>query len=155
MLRNLITASRIHTMSHPSIATTPTSWFLRGFFAGALFCAALNALSYFFRSDGWGNLLGTTPQHREALGFPLQIWESGNSYGGYFADYRAVLLNAAFGAAIGTVCGLIALRRRERLNRLVQEFEQTLTTAPGGSGSMMRRQACTPGRRARTWRLSR
>ena len=118
-------------MPHTTISTTPTSWFLRGFLVGALFCAALNALSYFFRSDGWGNLLGTTPQHREALGFPWQIWEHGNNYGGYFADYRAVAWDAAFGAAIGMVCGLIALRRRERLNRLVEEFDRTPTTPPG------------------------
>lgn len=110
-----------------SIVTTPTRWFVRGFLVGILITASLTAVSYFFRSEGLGNLVGTAPRHREALGFPVELWESGNAYGGYFVDYSALLVDAAFAMAAGMVCGLVTLRYRVRLNRMVEEMEQAAT----------------------------
>jgi hypothetical protein len=107
-----------------SIVTTPTRWFVRGFLVGILIAASLTAVSYFFRSDGLGNLVGTRPDHREALGFPIELWESGNMYGGYFVDYWALLVDAAFALVVGLACGLVTLRNRSRLNRLVDQFER-------------------------------
>jgi hypothetical protein len=110
----------------PSIVTTPTRWFVRGFMVGILISASLTAISYFFRSESGGNLLGTKPEHREALGFPWELWESGNTYGGLFVDLPALLLDALFAVAVGTMGGLIALAQRPRLNRLVEEFDQAV-----------------------------
>lgn len=109
---------------HQSIATTPTSWFVRGFFVGILVIASMNAGSYFFRSESGGNLLGTRPNHREALGFPCELWESGNTYGGYFVDYAALLVDGLFAASVGVLCGLGTVRHRARLNRLVAVLEK-------------------------------
>lgn len=110
-----------------TIVTTPTRWFVRGFLVGILVTASLTAVSYFFRSDAFGNLVGTSPRNREALGFPVELWESGNTYGGYFVDYLALLVDGAFALAAGVGCGLVTLRHRVRLNRLVDEFERTTT----------------------------
>ncbi|MBC8870655.1 MAG: hypothetical protein H8E44_14630 [Planctomycetes bacterium] len=107
-----------------TIVTTPTRWFVRGFLVGILITASLTAISYFFRSDRGGNLVGTTPNNREALGFPVELWESGNTYGGYFVDYLALLIDAAFAAVVGAACGLFTLRHRVRLTRMVEELEQ-------------------------------
>ncbi|MCY2986419.1 MAG: hypothetical protein NTY19_00885, partial [Planctomycetota bacterium] len=98
-----------------SIATTPMSWFARGFFVGILIMSSMIASSYFFRSESGGNLLGTRPNHREALGFPCEVWESGNMYGGYFVDYLALLVDGLCAVMVGAICGLIAVRHRVRL----------------------------------------
>ena len=116
-----------------SIVTTPTRWFVRGFLVGILITASLTAVSYFFRSERWGNLVGTAPSNREALGFPIELWESGNMYGGYFVDYWALMVDAVFALAAGVVCGLVPLRHRVRLNRLVDDFERA-TTRPARHG---------------------
>ncbi len=114
----------ILTMSSPSVNTKPASWFVRGFMVGVLITGALNAASYFSRSDRGGNLVGTAPGHREALGFPCELWESGNTYGGFYIDFWGLLVNALFLVAVSAVCGLIVFRFRDRLTRLVLEFEE-------------------------------
>jgi len=58
------------------------------------------------------------------MGFPIELWESGNTYGGYFVDYLALLVDAAFALAVAVACGLVSLRHRVRLTRLVEELEQ-------------------------------
>lgn len=116
----------------PSIVTTPGRWFVRGFLVGILISGSLTAVSYFFRSERGGNLLGNTPNHYEALGFPCTLWETGNMYGGLFVDLRALLINAVFSAALGAGCGLATLRFRVRLNDLVERLEQTVTARQHG-----------------------
>ena len=116
-------------IQRPTIVTTPARWFLRGALVGVLFCASLNSVSYFFRSESWGDLIGTAPEHAEALGFPFQLWEKGNSYGGYFVDYPALLSDALFATAAGAICGLITLRMRGGLNQMVEDVEQAATGA--------------------------
>ncbi len=108
-----------------SIVTTPLRWFLRGVLVGVLISASLHAISYFFRSEGWGNLLGTTPEHEQAIGFPLEVWESGHAYSGYYIETTPLVVDGLFGIAVAAICGLVAVMNRERLNRLVQELERT------------------------------
>lgn len=55
----------------------------RAFLLVILFWAAANVLSYFVRSDGWGDLLGQAPQTTEAIGFPWLIWQEGGTLGNY------------------------------------------------------------------------
>jgi hypothetical protein len=115
-----------------SIVTTTRRWFVRGFMVGILISGSLTAISYFFRSERGGNLLGATPDNYEALGFPCTLWESGNTYGGLFVDLRGLLANVAFGLAAGTVCGLVTLRFRKFLNELVQRLDQAVAVRQGG-----------------------
>jgi len=117
-----------------AIVTTPARWFVRGFMVGILIAGSLTAVSYFFRSERGGNLLGTTPEHYEALGFPCTLWETGNMYGGLFVDLRSLLVDASFGIVVGAVCGLATLAFRSRLNELVERFEQTV--GAGGHGRL-------------------
>ncbi len=117
-----------------SIVTTPSRWFVRGFLVGILITGSLTAVSYFFRSERGGNLLGTTPEHYEALGFPCTLWETGNMYGGVFVDLRSLLVDASFGVAVGAVCGLATLAFRGRLNELVERLDKAVTV--GGHGRL-------------------
>lgn len=112
--------------SPPTIPTTPAHWFFRGGVVGILFCAALNSLSYFVRSDGWGNLIGTAPDRSESLGFPFQIWEAGNSYGGFYADYAALGLNVLCALVVASACGAVTVANRDLLTRMVHDFENRL-----------------------------
>lgn len=116
-----------------SIVTTPSRWWIRGFLVGILISGSLNAVSYFFRSELGGNLLGTAPQRYEALGFPRTLWETGNVYGGLFIDLPGLLVNALFAAALGAVCGLLTQPFRGRLNALVAAFETALASQPSGT----------------------
>ncbi len=123
-------------MSSSSLDTRPASWFVRGFLVGVLITGALNAASYFARSDRGGNLVGTAPDHREALGFPCELWESGNTYGGYYVDFWGLLVNALFLVAVGTVCGLIMFYFRDRLTELALEFEEVTARETQGRGTL-------------------
>ncbi len=64
----------------------------RAFLLILLLWAAANALSYFFRSDEWGNLLGLSPQSGQAIGVPWVIWSESGSSG--FYSRLALLGNA-------------------------------------------------------------
>jgi hypothetical protein len=116
----------------PKIVTTAGRWFLRGVLVGILISASLNAVSFFFRSDRGGNLLGTSPDRYEALGFPRTLWETGNMYGGLFIDLPALLTNALFALAVGAACGWMTLWFRPRLNQLVEAFERSQATTQRG-----------------------
>ena len=116
-----------------TIVTTPGRWFVRGVLVGILISGSLNAVSYFFRSERGGNLLGTAPGRYEALGFPTMLWESGNTYGGWFIDVPALLVNAVFALAMGVTSGLLTVLFRKRLNKLVERFDQAVTTTQRGT----------------------
>jgi len=108
-------------------ATTPHSapaWLLRGVLVGGLLLAAINVASYFTCSTGWGNLLGTRPEHREGIGFPWEIWTSGNAYGGYYVDYRRLFQNGMVALGLGTVLGLWAISQRRWLDAMWDDFER-------------------------------
>lgn len=103
-----------------------------------LVLAAANAVSYFFRSEEWGDLLGRFPQRRQALGFPIEIWVQGNTYGGYFVDYSALLVNGACGLLAGLVLGIVLVRHRATLEAKVTELERQLGTDQGNFQFSMR-----------------
>jgi hypothetical protein len=111
-------------MKAARVSTTPQVWFVRGFLVGMLASAVLNAASYFVRSDGWGDLVGVRPHRREALGFPLEVWEEGQAYNGFFVDYSALLINSLAAAALSCLCGLAVWALRQRGNLLVAYLEQ-------------------------------
>ena len=103
---------------------TRRRWFLRGFTAGVLLCAAITSLSYFQRSESWGDLLGGHPNRAEAMGFPVQLWEKGNNYGGYYVYPTGLLINGMTVLLVGSLCGFLTVLFSSRLNRLIRELSQ-------------------------------
>jgi hypothetical protein len=85
-----------------------------------LVMGAVNAVSYFFRSSSWGSLVGKPSAMRESLGFPFKVWEAGNTFGGWFADYRMLALNALVATALGACLGWWASKQTKRLNRWLE-----------------------------------
>ena len=101
----------------------PIRWFLRGTAVGMLLMAAVNALSYFFRSADWSSLVQPNLHSEESIGFPFVVWEAGNTYSGMFADYPSLGLNVLFAAAVGSVLGWYTMRKTEFLNGLLTQME--------------------------------
>lgn len=96
-------------------------WFFRGVAGGIMLFAAANALSWFYLSDGWSDLLGTTQNSvTEAVGFPFEIWREGNTYGrGWIIDFPAAATNLLIGCIFFCLCGWIAIKNSSRLKPLL------------------------------------
>jgi hypothetical protein len=88
-----------------------------------LLMAALNAISYFIRSSHWASLIGKPAADDESLGFPFRIWEAGNTYGGWYADYPMLGCNMLVAAAVGVVVGSITAWRSDALNRILAHLQ--------------------------------
>lgn len=101
---------------------TMVAWVFRGVAVGVLVLGAANALSFFFRSEGWGSLLGNLQPYDEAIGFPLAVWEESGGYGGHLLNKQAFAINAAFGLGLGLLIGAIAGWKKKTLNRLMNRF---------------------------------
>ena len=97
-------------------------WFVRGAVSGILLFAAANALSWFFRSDGWSDLLGTTKDSViEAVGFPFEVWRERQYYSfGSVIDMQWVLIDLLIGLAFAAVCGMLFIRFADQLDPLMQ-----------------------------------
>ena len=61
--------------------------------------------------------------YMESLGFPLVIWEGGNTYDGMFVDYANLGWNLLFAVGVGSVIGFFVARRTNFLNRLIQQLQ--------------------------------
>lgn len=90
-------------------STRPGPRFRLGFTCILLAWATLNALSYFGRSDGWGNLLGNQPDAAEAIGFPWIIWEEGPGLNSSRIDPVGLAADAALGIICSILAGLAAV----------------------------------------------
>lgn len=99
-------------------------WVLRGLLFGTLLVGAANALSFFFRSEGWGSLLGKRSPNDEAIGFPLAIWEEAGGYGNHPIRWGALAACVVTAAAIGIIAGMIAAKKREMLNGILTRFSR-------------------------------
>ena len=84
-------------------------WFLSGVLWTVLFFAALNALSYFYRSDSLGDLFGARPGNDEAIGFPFEIWREAGFSRSDLPDSHAMYQNALVGLAASLPGGLLWL----------------------------------------------
>lgn len=98
------------------------AWMFRGVVVGALILGSLNALSFFFRSSGWGSLLGSREPNDEAIGFPLTVWEEGFGYGSHPLLVGPFVTNIAIGVAAGLAIGALAIWKRPELNRIMERF---------------------------------
>ena len=101
------------------IGSSGWHWFGRGFLVGVMVIAAANAISYFVRSDGVSNLIGLTQDQSERIGFPLEVWQKGMSYGRYMVDFPAFFTNALAGVGLGVLFGGLAATKRSSLNRIL------------------------------------
>jgi hypothetical protein len=118
-----MTESRQSVVSEHEFGNSRLRWFIRGTAVGMLLMAAVNAISYFFRSSNWSSLISKpTSLDDEAVGFPFKVWEAGNTYGGMFADYPSLGLNILVAAGVGAVIGWMTAQRSDFLNALIDDF---------------------------------
>lgn len=95
-------------------------WFFNAVVFTALVFAALNSLSYFFRSEDWGYWLSAPgSRHDEAIGFPFQIWSSSSVYPGLPLDARGVTLNALIVSVVAIIAGLVSVASAKFLNQFL------------------------------------
>ena len=103
-------------------------WFARGMAIAVLVMGALNAGSYFIRSERLGDLLGMTPQHREAIGFPFLLWDRDAVHvDPFLGDFAALFASGlvadiGFGILLGLVLGGVLFAYRKRLENRLQEL---------------------------------
>ncbi|MEO1528060.1 MAG: hypothetical protein AAFX06_21730 [Planctomycetota bacterium] len=97
-------------------------WMLRGLLVGTLLVGAANAVSFFFRSDGWGSLLGHRAPNDEAIGFPLAIWVESGGYGTHPIRWIPLGCCVLSAVVIGLLAGAVAMYHRERLNAILSRF---------------------------------
>ncbi len=95
-----------------------------------LIWAAANALSYFFRSDGWGNLLGQSPQNGVAIGVPWLVWREGGVIGDY--SRLALLGNVVVALLSAAVAHGLVAWFAGRSNRAPALAAATMATQPPG-----------------------
>lgn len=124
------------TLSDFGIAGSRWHWFGRGLLAGLMIAAAVNALSYFWLSDGVSNMIGASKIQEEAIGFPLEVWRKGNAYGRMVVNFTAFFINCAVGVGFGVIGAVVACAKWESLNQVVlQSLKQETDRKRGGSGS--------------------
>ena len=93
-------------------------WFFNGVVFALLGIAAINCLSYFFRSSNAGLIRGLE-RGEEAIGFPLQIWSSHQVYQGIPLASKAVMVNTGVAVVVALVAGIVFARSRHFLNRFL------------------------------------
>ena len=93
--------------------------FQLGFLSSALVWAAVDALSYFALSGGWGNLLGTAPEATEAIGFPWVVWGEGGPYGGDYFSWLGLIGDVVVTLSVSAAVGLatVWLHKRDLATR--------------------------------------
>ena len=106
--------------------TSKLRWFVRGAAGGFIFYAALNAVSWFFRSTGWSDLCGATlNDHTEAIGFPFEIWREGEGHQGLVL--AALGIHLLIGLAVSIAAGFAAVALSPRIESMLPEEQPTST----------------------------
>lgn len=109
------------------LSTSGNPWFARGAVAGALVFAALNALSWFWRSAAWSDLCGATRDAGiDAIGFPFEIWREGSGYGsGWLFNFPMMGVNLLFAAIMALGFGWLVNRMSSRFSALIEGGDET------------------------------
>lgn len=89
---------------------------------GAMVLGSANALSFFFRSQGWGSLLGSREVGDEAIGFPLTVWQEESGYNSHTLRVGPFLFDIATAILVGVALGMLAIRSRGTLNQIMDRF---------------------------------
>jgi len=116
---------------------TGLDWFVRCVLIGLVIGLGVNAVSYFFLSDGIVDLIGSDQKIAEAIGFPKIFWHDavlplgpgGTSVsfeypGKGSIDYSALGWNLMFGLIAGGIIGWFAVHNRRRLNASAEHQRQ-------------------------------
>ncbi len=109
-------------MAPSSLQNSAVAWLVRGLVVGLLLLGSANALSFFFRSRGWGSLLGNRQGGDEAIGFPMIIWEEGAGYGSHPLKVVPFAVNVTTAVLLGLAIGAIAVWQRHSLNQIMDRF---------------------------------
>lgn len=107
----------------PNLSGSAPRWMIRGIFVGVLLIGSANALSFFFRSRGWGSLLGSREPYDEAIGFPLVVWEEAAGYSTHQLNTNAFAIDIAVGLGLGLLLGCLAVKTRPTLNRIIASMQ--------------------------------
>lgn len=83
-----------------------------------MIAAAINGLSYFFRSQGIQNLIGASQTQEEAIGIPFEVWRRGQAYGTFIVDFSAFFSNCGLGLVFALAAGIWVATKKKSLNRL-------------------------------------
>ena len=110
-------------MSRSKIGKTRVHWLGRGFVVGMMLVAAINAVSYLFRSNSIRHLFDQSAMSGGAIGFPLEVWSSNKAHGTLFINLPAFAVNVGFAICCGAVFATIAYFNISKLNRWVDDFE--------------------------------
>ena len=101
-------------------STSKLRWFFRGMAGGFILYAALNAMSWFFRSTGWSDLCGATlNEHTEAIGFPFEIWREGAGHQEHVLT--ALGIHLLIGLMVAIAAGFIAIVLSPRIELMLPE----------------------------------
>ena len=123
------------TLRQFGIGDSRRHWFGRGFLAGLMITAAVNAISYFVLSDGILNLIGASQIQQEAIGFPFEVWRRGQGSGRFIVDFRAFFTNCGTGVFFALIIGAIAANKSEYLNRITLDAVAREAKADAGGKS--------------------
>lgn len=116
--------------SNQPAGDSKVAWMVRGVMVGVLLVGSANALSFFFRSKGWGSLLGDLEPADEAIGFPLLVWEEGHGYGSHALKVGPFILDIGVALLVGIVIGLLAISQRAKLNQIMDRFRGSGQASP-------------------------
>ena len=123
------------TLRQFGIGDTRWHWFGRGFLAGLMVTAAVNAISYFLLSDGILNLIGASQLQQEAIGFPFEVWRRGEGYGQFIVNFPAFYSNCATGVFFALIIGAIAANKKDFLNKVTVDAVSRESKADSGGSS--------------------
>ncbi len=124
------------TLGDFGIGSTRWHWFGRGLLAGLMIAAAMNALSYFWLSDGVLNLIGASEVQEEAIGFPMEVWRKGEAYGRMVVNFTAFFTNCTVGWVFALIVAALSGWKWESLNLIVlQSLKREARRRDGGNGS--------------------
>lgn len=105
------------------------TWLMRGMLVGVLLMGAANALSFFFRSQGWGSLLGSRQPYDEAIGFPMVFWEEGTGYASHTLQMLPFVVDIGAALLLGIGIGGIAITQRQTLGEIMDRFRSQASGA--------------------------
>ena len=108
-------------LSQFGIGESRWHWFGRGFLAGLMIIAAVNAISYFVLSDGISNLIGASQSQQEAIGFPFEVWRRGQASRQFLVNFPSFFSNCGIGLLFGIIVGVIAANQKKYLNKITLE----------------------------------
>ena len=103
------------------LSTSKKPWFAYGAVGGVMVFAALNALSWFWRSAAWSDLCGATRNAGDdAIGFPFEIWREGTYHSGWLMDFPMVGVNLLVAAGLACFFGWLGKKLSPKFSAVIE-----------------------------------